>query len=156
MLSQLSYTPIWRLLGSFLSLFPRLLFLGRLGLSGLEPPTSRLSGVRSNRLSYKPIGFLPSSFLKVSGSHLLSHTVSSAVPSAAWGLTGVFGMGTGVSPKRIATGMLYSPVRFVLRIRHRNVFLSGAIRGEFIHLRITATGRMFFCLGLSVPWALNT
>ena len=29
--------------------------LQRLGLSGLEPPTSRLSGVRSNRLSYKPI-----------------------------------------------------------------------------------------------------
>ena len=26
------------------------------GLSGLEPPTSRLSGVRSNRLSYRPIG----------------------------------------------------------------------------------------------------
>ena len=25
------------------------------GSSGLEPPTSRLSGVRSNRLSYKPI-----------------------------------------------------------------------------------------------------
>ena len=25
------------------------------GLSGLEPPTSRLSGVRSNLLSYKPI-----------------------------------------------------------------------------------------------------
>ena len=25
-----------------------------MGLSGLEPPTSRLSGVRSNRLSYKP------------------------------------------------------------------------------------------------------
>ena len=35
-LSQLSYTP-------------------KVGLSGLEPPTSRLSGVRSNRLSYKPI-----------------------------------------------------------------------------------------------------
>ena len=35
-LSQLSYAPI-------------------MGLSGLEPPTSRLSGVRSNRLSYKPI-----------------------------------------------------------------------------------------------------
>ena len=29
-----------------------------MGLSGLEPPTSRLSGVRSNRLSYKPIFFL--------------------------------------------------------------------------------------------------
>ena len=27
----------------------------KVGLSGLEPPTSRLSGVRSNRLSYKPI-----------------------------------------------------------------------------------------------------
>ena len=26
----------------------------QVGLSGLEPPTSRLSGVRSNRLSYKP------------------------------------------------------------------------------------------------------
>ena len=35
-LSQLSYAPIL------------------MGLSGLEPPTSRLSGVRSNRLSYKP------------------------------------------------------------------------------------------------------
>ena len=67
------------------------------GLSGLEPPTSRLSGVRSNRLSYKPIFFF--SF----GGHLLSHTVSSAVPSAAQVLTIVFGMGTGVSPERIAT-----------------------------------------------------
>ena len=66
-----------------------------MGLSGLEPPTSRLSGVRSNRLSYKP-------FFK-SGSHLLSHAVSSIVPWAAWVLTIVFGMGTGVSPKRIAT-----------------------------------------------------
>ena len=36
-LSQLSYAPIL------------------MGLSGLEPPTSRLSGVRSNRLSYKPL-----------------------------------------------------------------------------------------------------
>ena len=26
-----------------------------MGLSGLEPPTSRLSGVRSNLLSYKPM-----------------------------------------------------------------------------------------------------
>ena len=40
-LSQLSYAPT----GSY-SL--------SMGLSGLEPPTSRLSGVRSNRLSYKP------------------------------------------------------------------------------------------------------
>ena len=69
-----------------------------MGLSGLEPPTSRLSGVRSNRLSYKP-----SYFSLKFGSHLLSHTVTSAVPSAAWVLTIVFGMGTGVTPKRIAT-----------------------------------------------------
>ena len=48
--------------------------LSPMGLSGLEPPTSRLSGVRSNQLSYKPIW---------SGSHLLSHIVSNAVPSAA-------------------------------------------------------------------------
>ena len=96
------------------------------GLSGLEPPTSRLSGVRSNQLSYKPI--LKSfdfsgdeeirtldpllarqvlsqlSYIPIwSGSHLLSHTVSSAVPSADQVLTVVFGMGTGVSPKRITT-----------------------------------------------------
>ena len=65
-LSQLSYTPIGcgppRLYGLSL-LFDSVLsnqsakpfFLSDLlGLSGLEPPTSRLSGVRSNRLSYKP------------------------------------------------------------------------------------------------------
>ena len=38
-LSQLSYTPN----------IPELV-----GLGGLEPPTSRLSGVRSNQLSYRP------------------------------------------------------------------------------------------------------
>ena len=72
-------------------------FFKGLGLSGLEPPTSRLSGVRSNQLSYKP-------FFYKSGSHLLFHTVSSAVSSAAYVLTVVFGMGTGVSRKRITTG----------------------------------------------------
>ena len=68
-----------------------------MGLSGLEPPTSRLSGVRSNRLSYKPFE---------SGTHLLSHIVSNIVPSAAYVLTVVFGMGTGVSHKRISTGIV--------------------------------------------------
>ena len=78
----------------------------QVGLSGLEPPTSRLSGVRSNQLSSKPI--LKSydssgdeeirtldpqlarqvlsqlSYTPIeSGSHLLSHAVSSIVPSAA-------------------------------------------------------------------------
>ena len=46
---------------------------GMVGLGRLELPTSRLSGVRSNRLSYKP----------KFGGHLLSHIVSNAVPSAA-------------------------------------------------------------------------
>ena len=55
-LSQLSYTPIG------------------VGLNGLEPSTSRLSGVRSNQLSYNPIQ---------SGSHLFCHTVTSIVSSAA-------------------------------------------------------------------------
>ena len=36
-----------------------------MGLSGLEPPTSRLSGVRSNRLSYKPLLFI----VKISDFH---------------------------------------------------------------------------------------
>ena len=70
-----------------------------MGLSGLEPPTSRLSGVRSNQLSYKPIYL----FFYKSGGHLSSHTVTSIVLSAAPVLTVVFGMGTGVSPERITT-----------------------------------------------------
>ena len=32
------------------------------GLSGLEPPTSRLSGVRSNQLSYRPINLNEQTF----------------------------------------------------------------------------------------------
>ena len=65
------------------------------GLTRLELVTSRLSGVRSNRLSYEPID---------SGDHLLSQAASHQVPSTAQVLTVVFGMGTGVSPERIITG----------------------------------------------------
>ena len=39
----------------------------------------------------------------MSGSHLLSHAVARIVPSAVKVLTVVFGMGTGVSHRRIAT-----------------------------------------------------
>ena len=74
-LSQLSYTPTdaWlpliergvsmqsgmaRRLSVLYSVF-RVYRFALVGLGGLEPPTSRLSGVRSNQLSYKPIlGFL--------------------------------------------------------------------------------------------------
>ena len=105
-----------------------------MGLSGLEPPTSRLSGVRSNQLSYKPFCFRK--FFIYSGSHLLSHTVSSAVPSAAWVLTIVFGMGTGVSPKRIATRNL---CYFICscRLSTRSIplcFISREPRLLYIHL----------------------
>ena len=69
-LSQLSYTPmdaglpsfqrrsLMHLCSVFISISQSLVALPFrvMGLSGLEPPTSRLSGVRSNRLSYKPIG----------------------------------------------------------------------------------------------------
>ena len=51
-----------------------------------------------SQLSYTPIN---------PGSHLLFHTVSSAVPSAAYVLTIVFGMWTGVSRKRITTGKIF-------------------------------------------------
>ena len=68
-LSQLSYTPmdaglpsfqrrsLIQLCSVFISISQSLVALPFqvMGLSGLEPPTSRLSGVRSNRLSYKPI-----------------------------------------------------------------------------------------------------
>ena len=47
-LSQLSYTPV-RVTGTA---FGRL--CGLVGLDGLEPSTSRLSGARSSHLSYKP------------------------------------------------------------------------------------------------------
>ena len=58
----------------------RLIFLKPVGLSGLEPPTSRLSGVRSNRLSYKPLYGVPD-FISTLGmsrglinaSHLFRH-----------------------------------------------------------------------------------
>ena len=88
-----------------------------MGLSGLEPPTSRLSGVRSNQLSYKPTVEMKRfelstpclqgrcspqlSYIPVDLASTCSPTVSSAVPSASWVLTVVFGMGTGGVPKRI-------------------------------------------------------
>ena len=61
--------------------------------------------VRKNDLNSKFALRLRLELIKnlMSGSHLLSHTVSSAVPSAAQALTFVFGMRTGVTPGRIVT-----------------------------------------------------
>jgi hypothetical protein len=48
-LSQLSYGPVRDLIRSTLD--P----MDMVGLGGVEPPTSPLSGVRSNQLSYRPL-----------------------------------------------------------------------------------------------------
>ena len=66
-LSQLSYTPkikrAWRVLhnavyGSFFyGLGPLCLFV--VGLDGIEPSTSRLSGVRSNQTELQALGHTP-------------------------------------------------------------------------------------------------
>ena len=50
-LSQLSYTPMV----IFTNQKRQTVLYGFLGLNGLEPSTSRLSGVRSNQLSYNPM-----------------------------------------------------------------------------------------------------
>ena len=75
-LSQLSYIPSFKVV--------RLISFGE-----------RPKKLNSSSLCSDSLTFL------WSGTHLLSHTVSSAVPSAVQVLTVVFGMGTGVSPERI-------------------------------------------------------
>ena len=64
---------------------------GDKGIRTLDPLLARQV---LSQLSYTPKGF---------GSHLSSHAVTGIVFSAAQVLTIVFGMGTGVSPARIAT-----------------------------------------------------
>ena len=53
----------------------------------------------------------------MSGSRLLSHAVSSIVPSAARIFTVVFGMGTGVPSARIATRQIY---QCIISLLHEN------------------------------------
>ena len=78
------------------------------GFQGTSLNAFRIQWRRRDSNSWPPAckaGALPTELrphLK-SGSHLLSHTVSSIVSSAAYVLTIVFGMRTGVSHKRIAT-----------------------------------------------------
>ena len=58
----------------------------------------------SDKTDFHSISSLAKKLFLNSGARLLSQTVSSSVPSAARGLTVVFGMGTGVPPGRIGTG----------------------------------------------------
>ena len=79
------------------------------GPSGLEPPTSCLSGTRSNLLSYEPLRFVGAFTLRFSrlkeqislllsvdvSVGLFSRAASRKVFSPLQSLTSVFGMGTG-------------------------------------------------------------
>ena len=84
--------------------------------------------------------WLSSSLLNfLSGSHLLSHTVSSIVSSAAYVLTFVFGMRTGVPHKRIATRIPFSCSTFIgSQQPNSNATLTLFLRKEVIqpHLPI--------------------
>ena len=53
-LSESPYMPPIRIAASLLPFLPAAKKETLVGSSGLEPPTSRLSGVRSNQLSYEP------------------------------------------------------------------------------------------------------
>ena len=97
-----------------------------MGSSGLEPPTSRLSGVRSNRLSYEPID---------SGDHLLSQAASHQVPSTAQVLTVVFGMGTGVSPERIITGNILLKI-YTFKTEYNQTFIIKSLLGQALDLLV--------------------
>ena len=66
----------------------------------------RILGEVFSNLSFLKFPSEPCLFLFKFGGHLLSHTVSSAVPSAVQVFTIVFGMGTGVTPERITTKKL--------------------------------------------------
>ena len=127
-LSQLSYTPILnskfkirnsKLLGFAIS--PCAFAL--VGPSGLEPPTSCLSGTRSNLLSYEPMWLVSdllslgsfrlgrvdcSTLLAYVSIGLSSRTASREVLSPLQSLTSVFGMGTG-GPSAFMTLTIFSP-----------------------------------------------
>ena len=74
--------------------------------TGVSPKRISTRKVLSSILVSLDLKTLSSIFQIESGTHLLSHAVSSIVPSADQVLTVVFGMGTGVSPDRIDTRIL--------------------------------------------------
>ena len=98
-----------------------------MGLTRLELVTSRLSGVRSNRLSYEPID---------SGDHLLSQAASHQVPSTAQVLTVVFGMGTGVSPERIFIDDTESTKIYTFKTEYNQTFIIKSLLGQALDLLV--------------------
>ena len=122
-LSQLSYTPVKRFVVR--SPFFEILKKSLVGPSGLEPPTSCLSGTRSNLLSYDPMWLVWRSLFTLGfsiigeqisllsfdrvGIELSSHTVSRIVFSPLQSLTSVFGMGTG-GPSAFVTPTSFSRI----------------------------------------------
>ena len=76
-----------------------------------------------------------------SGARLLSHAVSSAVPSAARALTVVFGMGTGVSPGRIGTGSLSVTYLLVLGLVPASIPLRFISVDPTPHIRLPSSLR---------------
>ena len=113
------FLPAFTLLFAFYSLFNFILNSTSLLVGLAYPSASFLLRIclylfLRLRAAFSHVSRFPSPFQGVSsafssffflytGSHLLFHTVSSAVPSASQVLTIVFEMGTGVSPERIAT-----------------------------------------------------
>ena len=81
------------------------------GLSGLEPPTSRLSGVRSNQLSYRPLervkGIEPSSSAWKAEVLPLNYTRLSLKMAVPTGIEPAISCVTGRHVNRYTTGPCY-------------------------------------------------
>ena len=104
--------------------FIAILWIALVGPSGLEPPTSCLSGTRSNLLSYEPMWLVKwFSFHLVLqcreqiallshcvGIELSSRAASSQVLSPLQSLTSVFGMGTGGPSAFVTPTILSNPL----------------------------------------------
>src|SRR5271157_4832097 len=76
----------------------------------------------------------------IAGNHLISHTVTRAVPSAQRGLTSVFGMGTG-DPSQYGHRQTFDGAwRVVARSLPRRLFCSGWFLPE-AHRNATAIWR---------------
>ena len=102
--------------------------------------TPCLQGRCSPNCATPPFGTKTIFFFYKSGSHLLSHAVPSIVPSAAYVLTFVFGMWTGVSHKRIATRNFYIFILFYKEVRFTKLVLrSSLVLVKFLRTKFALT-----------------